>query len=177
MATQWKELRAELEAETRRIFTRCPDEIKRYHYGVLTHTEAGKYSLEQYFGHWVHLYAEYYYYSSDVLSSMQRLARRPDFTLEQLKAMFDDISHGWPLSLTIHGGQKSLGKYLNLMFEAVPTLETKQDFVDLVKAFQAYVNRLYWWVHWYFPWGMGVVPCHRLEEEDVQEIVRLSKTK
>ena len=34
MAVSWQELKQELEAETKKIFTTCPDEIKRFHYLV-----------------------------------------------------------------------------------------------------------------------------------------------
>lgn len=176
MAKLWQELKRELEGETEKIFTCPPDEIKRFHYGIITHSEAGKYALGQYFGHWVHAYACYMVYSGDILASIQRLAQDPNFELKQTKQMFCDISKLGSMNLlTTYGGQKSLGKYIDGMIRVFDTLQTKEEFIDLLNAFQAYTARLYWWFHWYFPWGVGPALCRRLSPEDVNEIVRLSE--
>lgn len=176
MAKSWQELKKELEEETKKIFLACPDEIKRFHYGIITHSDAGKYALDQYFGHWVHAYAGYYYYSGDILDSLRRMARDPDFDLKQVKKAFSAISLSGPLFLAEYGGQKLLGKYVQEMVGMFDTLQTKEEFIELLDIFQAYVSRLYWWFHWYFPWGVGPALCHRLSPEDIKEIVRLSQT-
>jgi len=173
VAVSWQELKQELEAETRKIFTTCPDEIKRFHYGIITHSDAGKYSLNQYFGHWVHLYAFYYGYAGDILASLQAMAADPDFKLTQLKKLFLRFSPGAEMS--DYGGQTSLAKYAAKMAEAMETITTKEEFSELVKVWHVYVGRLYWWVHWYFPWGIGPTVCRRLSPEDIEEIVRLSQ--
>jgi hypothetical protein len=174
----WRDLKKELAAETRRLFKTCPDEIKRFHYGIISHSEAGKYALNQFFGHWVHAYAHYMMYSSDMLDSVRRLARDPAFNLVQVKKMFCDIScpNGHPTLLVEYGGQKSLGEYTDRTIAVLDSVKTKEEFLELLNAFQAYVTRLYWWFHWYFPWGIGPAVCRRLTPEDVKEIVRLSKT-
>lgn len=41
----------------RKILAKRSDKVKSFHYGVITHSEAGKYVMNQYFGHCVHLYA------------------------------------------------------------------------------------------------------------------------
>ena len=66
MTKPWQQLKAELEAETEHLFETCPDEIKRFHYGLMTHSDAGKYSLNQFFGHQVHCYAGYYGYIAQI---------------------------------------------------------------------------------------------------------------
>ncbi len=180
MAKQWEELRDELVRETDRVFTVCPDEIKRFRYGLITHSDAGKHALNQYFGHWVHNYAAYMIYSSDTLDAVRRLARSPAFDLKQLTELVQEISMPRAgennFSLLIkYGGQKSLGTYVEKVLAALPSLQTKQEFLDLLGAFQAYVSRLYWWFHWYFPWGIGPVLCPRRSAEDVKEMVRLSQ--
>jgi hypothetical protein len=92
--------------------------------------------------------------------------------------MFCDIScpNGHPTLLVEYGGQKSLGEYTDRTIAVLDSVKTKEEFLELLNAFQAYVTRLYWWFHWYFPWGIGPAVCRRLTPEDVKEIVRLSKT-
>lgn len=173
----WRDLKAELVAETRKLFKACPDEIKRFHYGLITHSDAGKYALNQYFGHWVHAYAHYMMYSSDILDSVRRCARDPAFDIVQIKHLFCDISrpNNLPGLLVEYGGQVSLGRYIDKTVAVLDSVQTKEDFQELLGAFQAYVTRLYWWFHWYFPWGIGPAVCRRLTPEDVKEIVRLSQ--
>jgi hypothetical protein len=57
----------------------------------------------------------------------------------------------------------------------VAGLNSKQDMVELLSSFQQFESRLYWWFHWYFPWGIGPVLCHRRSQEDIKEMVRLSQ--
>jgi hypothetical protein len=169
----WLELKADLEKETAIIFETCPDEIKRFYYGIITHSDAGKYAKDQYFGHWVHVYGEYYAYSSTTLASLIKWAGDPDFTLPQMKKLFGDLSIG-ALGLGYYGGQAGLGKFTQRVLDSIDKLENKQQLVELLQAFAAYVSRLYWWVHWYFPWGLGPVIAHRKAPEDIREMARLA---
>ena len=177
MAKSWQDLQAELEAETKRIFTTCPDEIKKFHYGIMTHSDAGKYALNQYFGHWVHAYARYMFYSGEELENIRKLALYPDSSLSVAKKMFCDVSKPRNIHhmLVVYGGQKSLGKYVDEMIGVLPSVRPKKDFLELLETFQGYVSRLYWWFHWYFPWGVGPAICPRLGPDDIKEIVRLSQ--
>lgn len=172
MKTDWRGLVNELERETDRISIECPDEIKRFHYGIISHSEAGKRSFNQYFGHFVHLYGFYFSYCSSVLPIILSLAMDERFGLEQLKELFRRHAPVGPMIQ--YGGQESLGKYSEKCLAALDTLTSKEEFILLLKAWNAYVSRLYWWVHWYFPWGIGPAVCRRLEPEDIKEIVRLS---
>ena len=109
MDQSWPALVRDLEAETERIATACPDEIKRFHYGLMTHSDAGKYALNQYYGHWVHTYAEYYYYGTDVLPGLRRLAQNPACSLEMARVAFREFSREWPASLAEYSGQTGFG--------------------------------------------------------------------
>lgn len=174
MARSWQQLKQEIEEETRRIFLTCPDEIKRFHYGIITHSDAGKYSYDQYFGHWVHAYCAYSQHVSSV-GYIISLAMDPDFNLAQIKKMFETII-GTGAFFAEYGGAKLLAKYSAAMIEAWDTLETREEAIELLNAFQEFVSRLYWWFHWYFPWGVGPGLFPRLLPEDIKEIVRLSQT-
>lgn len=163
-----------MEQETKKVFLTCPDEIKRFHYGIITHSEAGKHALNQYFGHWVHLYSFYFSYTDTILASLLHFAADPDFDLKQLKKLFCQFA---PTGLMAeYGGQKTLAHYAEEMIKAFDTLETREQFIELLKTWNALASRLYWWVHWYFPWGVGPALCPRLSAEDINEIVRLSQS-
>jgi hypothetical protein len=174
MPSSWKELKKELEIETKKLFEKCPDEIKRFHYGIITHSEAGKYSLNQYFGHWVHVYAFYFVYANNMPESIRRISSDPEIEIKHLKKIFVNIFSIVPF-MAEYGGQKTIGKYTNKMFKVLDTINTKDEFVELLDVYQTYISRLYWWFHWYFPWGIGPSISRRLSPEDIDEIVRLSK--
>jgi hypothetical protein len=72
-----------------------------------------------------------------------------------------------------YGGQKLQAKYSAKMVEAWDSVQTKEELLELLKTFHAFISRLYWWFHWYFPWGIGSSLCHRLSPEDIKEIARL----
>lgn len=176
MAKSWKELKRELEEATRKIMTTCPDEIKKFYYGTITHSEAGKYNLNQYFGHFVEAYDFYSTYSIFILGSLLGLAMDPDFELKHVKKMFCDMSARGVATFVEYGGQKTLAKYLDEMLTALDTVQTKEEFVELLKAFKAYVTRCYAWFDFYIPWGLGPAGFQRRSPEYLKEMIRLSQT-
>ena len=172
MAKSWQELKKELEEATRKIMVTCPDEIKRFHYGIITHSDAGKHAINQYFGHMEHTYDWYVGRVDHIYPSILRLATDPDFELKHIKKMFCAAA---PASFGEYAGQKSVANDAKEMVGALDTVQTKEEFVELMKAFQAYVGRLYAWFHWYFPWGVGPSLFQRVSPEDIKEIKRLSQ--
>lgn len=175
MVKAWREVKKELEEETDKIFLTCPDEIKRFHYGIITHSDAGKYSINQYFGHWVHAYDAYMGFQSSV-GTLLHSARDPDFELKHLKKLFHIMLAEMAPMFADYGGQKLVVKYIMETADTLDTVQTKEEFVELIEAFGTFVTRLYWWFHWYFPWGVGASLCQRLSTEDIKEIARLSQT-
>jgi hypothetical protein len=177
MVMNWREAKLELEKRTQDVFEDCPDEIKRFHYGIISHSDAGKHTMNQYFGHWVHAYGYFMLYAGDILDTVRRLTADPDFSLLQATKLFTDLSmpQGNQMLLVEYGGQKRLGDGIDLVIGALDTLESKDEFLELLTALQSYASRLYWWFHWYFPWGLGT-SCQRLTPEDIKEIARLSQT-
>jgi hypothetical protein len=172
MAVSWKELTERLEAETERLSGECPDEIKRFHYGLITHSDAGKYSYNQYLGHFVHLYGFYFAESDFILPSILRFAGKPIYSLECLKDMLRTMT---PTELG-YAGQNQMGALAKEVHQALDGVETREQFLQLVKAWSAYVSRRYWWLHWYFPWGAGPAISPRISPEDVKEMARLLET-
>jgi len=174
MARNWKDVVTELQKQTEAIAIECPDEIKRFRYGIITHSDAGKHSLEQYFGHWVHAYAGYYGFVNEINICIQ-MAASPEIDLKSAKIFFKAMMHVAPF-FADYAGQKMFANAAAAVIDFLDTVETKPDMVTLITAFHGLESRLYWWFHWYFPWGIGPVLCHRWSEEDIKEMVRLSKT-
>ena len=173
MVRTWQSVITDLEQATEALFRECPDEIKRFHYGIITHSDAGKHSLNQYFGHWVHLYAFYMGYADLVLPTIRGFAADPDFDLSHAKTVFLRFVPSGPMLQ--YGGQETLAKHAASVCEVMDQITTREDFMALFDAWMPFVSRLYWWLHWYFPWGIGPALFPRLTEHDVDEINRLYK--
>ena len=174
MSESWKEVREALEQETKRISLSCPDEIKRFHYGIITHSDAGKRAYNQFLGHYVHLYSFYFGYSGTTLNLFGELTRDSRYSLEQLKDLFLRTVPSRPM--TEYSGQIALSDWGERVVAALPGVQTKQEFAELLAAWTAYMGRRYWWIHWYFPWGAGPAICKRISREDIMEMVRLVET-
>ena len=174
MAESWQEVKRQLEQKTKEIALNCPDEIKRFHYGIITHSDAGKHSFDQYFGHWVHLYGYYFVTAEPILPNLLRMTQEPLFGLEQVKEL---VRWFTPLGNNMYyAGQTTVAEYGTKVHEALDTVKSKEELYELLQAWTAFFSRMYWWLHWYFPWGIGPSLCHRRSAEDIQEMVRLSQT-
>lgn len=174
MPKDWKEVKKELDKATEDIFLVCPDEIKRFHYGIITHSDAGKHSINQYFGHLVHAYAGYYVWPNEI-GAIIRLTMEGKLDIKQVKEVFNALIMTLSPFFAEYAGQYLQAKYTKMVFEAWDSVTSKEELVELLNSYLAFISRLYWWIHWYFPWGIGPVLCQRLSTEDVKEIVRLSQ--
>jgi hypothetical protein len=172
MTQSWQQFQAEMEAEVQHLFKVCPDEIKRFHYGLITHSDAGKHALNQFFGHQVHVYAGYYGYLAQI-GGMIQLAHDPEMSLGDVKKVFQAIIMSSSPIFAEYGGQVIQGKYSAGLEAVWDSCDVREDLIGLLETYAALISRLYWWFHWYFPWGAGPVISRRVSAEDVQEMQRL----
>jgi len=49
--------------------------------------------------------------------------------------------------------------------DTLDTLTTKEEYVELTGALMTYVIRMHRWIHYIFPWNLGVAFPHRKPEE------------
>jgi hypothetical protein len=173
MAGDWKQVVVDLKQKTNDTFLTCPDEILRFRYGIITHSDAGKLSLDQYFGHWVHMYAWYLDKVYDV-NQIIILARDPGFNYRNIKRVFWAIVADGVRFTAIYGGQKLIAAATASVYESMDSVCSAEDMASLLETYHTYLSQLYWWFHWYFPWGIGPVLCHRQSLDDIKEMVRLS---
>jgi hypothetical protein len=169
LAETWQEVKKALDEETRKWSAVCPDELKRFHYGLITHSDAGKYAFNQYLGHFVHLYGFYFAESSMIVTTIEGMVNDPRYDLDQLK----DILRRFTPTDTSYSGQNILGSMAKRVLACLDTLGSKADFLELLGSWACLVARLYWWCHWYFPWNAGPAVCRRTSKEDVKEMQRL----
>ncbi len=98
---------------------------------------------------------------------LARLVLRPEFSLEQLKAIFMETV---PLSAEFlyTCGFEKVWTYSKMAIEALNTCETKADFKELIDSLAFYLSVLNGWSLILFPWYIGeIFPQKKVE--DVKE--------
>ena len=86
MARDWKALKAEIDAETERIWLVEPEELKKIRLGIIEN-EAG--SGGQYFTTWDFINGMARDYPCGTLYPMLQLAERPETTMDQLRVVWE----------------------------------------------------------------------------------------
>lgn len=172
MTGSWQAVKKALDEETRKWSAVCPDKLKRFHYGLITHSDAGKYAHNQYLGHYVNLYGFYFAESSMIVTTIEGMVGDLSYDLEQLK----DLLRRFTPTYTSYSGQNILGSMAKRVLSCLDTLNSKDDLLELLGAWACLVARLHWWCHWYFPWNSGPAVSRRVSKEDVKEIQRLLET-
>lgn len=169
--SNWQELKAAIEAETKRIWLTEPDELKIQRLGLLKN-KAGSYG--QYFGTWDFANGMMRDLSMYVMYPMLKLYETDNYSLDQMKQMYTTIVPVFTEYLR-YSGYPTLCKYCYAFRDVMPEIETKEDFVSVYKALLKYCNKLAAWVYHYAPWEMAV-SFRQKDEEWVKEAQRLIDT-
>jgi hypothetical protein len=170
MPKDWRQLKKEIEEETRRIWLEEPEELRKLRLGIIDN-EAGSYG--QYFTTWDFANGMIRDYSMYTLYPILKLAQDERFTLEHLKAMFRVFDPPYSVYLG-YSGFRTLEKFAAEFIQTFESIKSKEDFIEIFKSFIRYANKLAAWSFHYFPWGIGVLFPH----ERAKEIMKLlSRTK
>ncbi|CAH1652416.1 MAG: hypothetical protein KF735_17550 [Chelatococcus sp.] len=161
----WQAVQAELEAEIDRIWLDEPLEIQKIRLGVI---DTGAGSGGQSFSIMVHLEAFLMIFGANVFYRFVRLAKdQDDLTLDQLRVMTRAFLHK-PFNVFEFMGDLALHDLHRLgndYLAALDDLKTKDDYIALTGSMMTYVIRLHRWIHFHFPWNLGVAFPHRTVEE------------
>ncbi|XBS69334.1 hypothetical protein ABK905_23320 [Acerihabitans sp. KWT182] len=87
------------------------------------------------------------------LSTLNRITR------EFLTATFNVFEFMTDLGLT---NMHCMGQMYS---DALETLTSKEEYVELTGAMMTYVIRMHRWIHYIFPWNLGVAFPHRKPDE------------
>lgn len=171
----WRTVRDRITKETRDIWLREPEDVKKLVEGVID-CRAGTYG--QYFSTLVFADGEIRALGIYCAFGLVKAAQLEHFTLENLKAMARfllDVAPGF----LAYCGLKQVGRFTVEILEALDTVKTKEEFSDLIMAYMCYCNRVHMWMLLLFPWGVGSEFTYTTPEEtyaktyaEVKEIYR-----
>lgn len=163
-----EQLRDAIVAETDRIWSTEPDEIRAMRLGVYP-SECGSYG--QYFSNMVFINGDMRALSTWITPKvvLQSLAH-DDFTLEQCQSIFSWINMV-NSDFLAYANMVTFARFIRAIVDSYPQMKTKEDMFGLVEAWYGYANRLYFWVHSAFPWGVGLA-FPRLTRDDADFIAK-----
>jgi hypothetical protein len=161
MAKDWKTLKAEIEAEVKRIWMHEPEEHKKLRLGIVEN-QAGSYG--QYFTTWEFAVGMIRDYPGYGLYPLLKLATTDQFDLAQVQAMFRAFDPPYTSYLG-YSGFRTLERFGAEIIQSFDSMESKDDFIELLKPYILYLNKLNAWCFHYFPHGLGVLyPLQRAQE-------------
>jgi hypothetical protein len=160
----WREAKALIEKEIDRVWFEEPDEIQKIRWGVI---DSGAGSGEQSFSVLVHLEAYLMLVGADVMYRFLKISQYDDMELSTLNRISREFLTG---TFNVFEFMTDLGitnmHQLGQMYsDALDTLTTKEEYVQLTGAMMTYVIRMHRWIHYIFPWNLGVAFPHRKPAE------------
>lgn len=155
-----------IEEETDKIWLNEPEEIKKIRLGVFP-SGAGSYG--QYFSNLVFINGDMRALATWITPGMViRCLQDDSFTLEHCLKIFAYVNLV-NVDFLAYCGFVKMGEFIHAIVQAFPQIKTKGEFLEILKAWYAYANRMYLWVHQVFPWGLGTA-FEKLTEDDAHFI-------
>ena len=166
----WKEVRDKIEKETETIQYQPDDNVlKIFRYGIVE-SFAGSYN--QYFTTLVFAEGDCRALAFYNANNLLLVAEEEQFNLDHLKTMAKIYL---PIGSEFLGycGLKKIWEFAQDVVGVLDSLETKEDYKELISAFNNYVAIVHGWIHHYFPWNLGELFPHKTKSE-IQKLVELS---
>jgi len=160
----WREAKALIEKEIDRVWLQEPEEIQKIRWGII---DSGAGTGEQSFTVLVHLEAYLMLVGADVMYRFLKISQYDDMPLSTLNRMSREFLTG---TFNVFEFMTDLGitnmHQLGQMYsDALDTLTSKEEYVQLTGAMMTYVVRMHRWIHYIFPWNLGVAFPHRKPAE------------
>ena len=162
--TDWRETKVEIERQIDRVWLSEPDEVQKIRWGII---DSGAGSGGQSFSVLVHLEAYLMLVGADVMFRFLKVSQYPDMevatlvhmTREFLTGTFNVFEFITDLGLT---NMHELGQ---AYADSLDSVKTKEEYVEITGAMMTYVIRMHRWIHFIFPWNLGVAFPHRKPAE------------
>ncbi|GAQ09177.1 hypothetical protein ALT_6498 [Aspergillus lentulus] len=160
----WLEVKALIEKEIDRVWLAEPIEIQKIRWGVI---DSGAGSGEQYFTVLVHLEAYLMVVGGDVMSRFLKIAQYEEIQLPALNRITKEflVENFDLFEFMADLGLESMFQIGQLYSNALDTLASKEEYIQLTGAMQTYINRMHRWAYFIFPWHLGVAFPHRKPAE------------
>lgn len=150
----WLAVKSIIEEEIDRVWLKEPAEIQKIRWGVI---DSGAGSGGQYFTVLVHLEAYLMVVGGDVMSRFLKIAQYEETQLPTLNRITKEflVENFDLFEFMADLGLENMSKIGQLYSNALETLATKEEYIQLTSAMLTYVNRMHRWTYFIFPWHLG----------------------
>lgn len=151
----WREAKAVIEKEIDRVWFNEPIEIQKVRMGVI---DSGAGTGEQSFTVLVHLEAYMMLVGADVMYRLLKISKYEDMELQTLNRMTREFLTGTfnVFEFMTDLGLTNMHQIGQMYADMLDQLKTKDEYVELTGAMMTYVIRMHRWIHFIFPWNLGV---------------------
>jgi hypothetical protein len=160
----WREAKAEIDRQIERVWLSEPEEIQKIRFGVI---DSGAGTGQQSFTVLVHLEAYLMLVGADVMYRFLKVSQYQDVELPTLIKMTREFLTGTfnVFEFMTDLGLTNMHEVGQMYSDSMDTLKNKEEYVKLTGAMMTYVVRMHRWIHFIFPWNLGVGFPHRKPEE------------
>jgi hypothetical protein len=160
----WCEAKERIEKEIDRVWLKEPEEIQKIRWGVI---DSGAGTGQQSFTVLVHLEAYLMLVGADVMYRFLKISQYDDIELSTLNRISREFLTGTfnVFEFMTDLGLTNMHQIGQIYSDALDTLTTKDEYVQLTGAMMTYVIRMHRWIHYIFPWNLGVAFPHRKPAE------------
>ncbi|RAL15814.1 uncharacterized protein BO97DRAFT_458747 [Aspergillus homomorphus CBS 101889] len=160
----WREAASIISAQVDRVWIHEPEDIKKISWGII---DSGAGSGEQYFSVMVHLKSFLLHLGCDVLYRLLKISQYEEIALPVLRRMTREFleQNFNTFEMLTDLGLSDMGEIGDVYLHGLASLTSKDDYRSLTGVLFTYVCRMHRWVHFIFPWNIGVAFPHRKPEE------------
>ena len=160
----WRDAKRLIEREIDRIWFDEPEEIQKIRWGII---DSGAGSNEQSFSVLVHLEAYLMLVGADVMYRFLKISQYDEIKLSTMVRITREFLTGTfnVFEFMTDLGLSNMHEIGQIYSDALDTLLNKEEYVELTGAMMTYVIRMHRWIHFIFPWNLGVAFPHRKPQE------------
>lgn len=152
----WKEVKKAIDDELASIWLTEPIELKKFRYGIV---ETGAGAYDQYFSTWVfgdgEIRALGIYCIFNAIEACERKAPNPIYSLEQCKDLFKYGCAVCAEYVAYNMAMPKIWSFYNDILASYDSIDSKEDFAELLYSYYGYINKMHLWIHHMFPWALG----------------------
>ena len=174
MTKNWRDAKQFIDDKVNEIWMTEPDNIKLVKWGIV---RGGAGTGNQYFTCLVLMETYTLMLGQRLLYPFMLMAKKPELDLNIIRiitrAAIDESFH--PTLFLSDLGLSDMHIVGKCYLDALDSLESKEDYIELTGSFFTFCPRLHRWVHYIFPWNIGIGAFPQRDSEEMKEIISIAE--
>ena len=160
----WREVKQEILDQIDENWLKEPEAMWKVRHGINV-TGAG--SFNQYLSTMMFVDVYTIAYGQHMFFMFLQMSRDPDITLETLKKLtHNELAVGFDsMQFLAYVSTPEVKKFAKDIDSVLDQLQTKDEYFELMSAYDRYINLIHYWHHCTFPWHVGLMYQYHSTEE------------